>query len=118
MKITCIICPVGCRIITEIANEELTISGNKCSKGFDFAKAETESPVRSLTTTVRTVFLEMPVMPVKTSRDVPKDKMFEIISELSNIMITEKIGIGDIVAADISGTGCDIIATSNMLKEF
>jgi CxxC motif-containing protein len=59
----------------------------------------------------------MPVLPVRTNGEVPKEKIKEIIRELSKIVITEKIGIGETVAANILGTGCDIIATSNMLKE-
>ena len=79
--------------------------------------AETKSPVRSLTTTVRTVFPDTPVLPVKTNKDVPKEKIFEIIGELSGIIITDKIGIGKIVAANVAGTGCDIVASSNILME-
>jgi len=117
MTITCIVCPVGCRITADFVNEELIISDNKCSKGFDFAKAEAEFPVRSLSTTVRTIFSHAPVLPVKTSGEVPKNKIMEIVSDLSDIIITEKIGIGEIVVANISDTGFDIIATSNLLKE-
>jgi CxxC motif-containing protein len=59
----------------------------------------------------------MPVLPVRTNGEVPKEKIKEIIRELSKVVITEKIGIGETVAANILETGCDIIATSNMLKE-
>ena len=116
LKIICIICPVGCRITVNSVDDELIVTGNKCIKGFDFAKAEIESPVRSFSTTVRTIFSEYPVLPVKVNRDVPKEKIMDIICELSGIIITEKIGIGEIVAANIAGTGCDIIASSNILQ--
>jgi len=115
-QITCITCPIGCRISIDIAEGEYIFSGNKCAKGRDFAKTEMTSPVRSLTTTVRTAFPEAPVLPVRTSGEVPKEKIKEIIRELSGIIITKKIGIGETVAADILGTGCDIIASSDMLK--
>ena len=117
LKITCIICPSGCRIAVNHIENELIISGNKCIKGYDFVKAEIEAPVRSLSTTIRTVFSEYPVLPVKTNKDVPKEKIIDIIRELSGIIITDRIGIGEIVAANIAGTGCDIIASSNILKE-
>jgi len=116
-QITCIICPIGCRISIDAAEGGYVFSGNKCAKGKDFAKTEMTSPVRSLTTTVRTAFPNTPVLPVRTNKEVPKEKIKEIISELSGIIITEKIGIGETVAANILGTGCDIIATSEMLKE-
>jgi CxxC motif-containing protein len=116
-QITCITCPIGCRITIDFANGEYSFSGNKCAQGLEFAKNEMTSPVRSLTTTVRTSFPQMPVLPVRTNGEVPKEKIKEIIRELSKIVISEKIGIGETVAANILGTGCDIIATSNMLKE-
>jgi len=116
-QITCITCPIGCRITIDSANGEYAFSGNKCARGMEFAKNEMISPVRSLTTTVRTSFPQMPVLPVRTNGEVPKEKIKEIIRELSKVVITEKIGIGETVAANILGTGCDIIATSNMLKE-
>jgi len=122
-KITCINCPIGCRISADIENYpashdmQFIFSGNKCNKGIEFAKAELTSPVRSLTTTVKTAFHKKPVLPVKTSGEVPKEKIMEIIGKLSGIIITKRIGIGEIVYKNICGTDCDIIATSNMLKE-
>jgi len=116
-QITCITCPIGCRITIDTANGEYSFSGNKCARGMEFARNEMISPVRSLTTTVRTSFPYMPVLPVRTNGEVPKEKIRDIIRELSKLVITEKIGIGETVAANILGTGCDIIATSNMLKE-
>jgi len=116
-QITCITCPIGCRVTIDAVNGEYSFSGNKCARGLEFAKNEMTSPVRSLTTTVRTSFPQMPVLPVRTNGEVPKEKIREIIRELSKFVITEKIGIGETVAANILGTGRDIIATSNMLKE-
>jgi len=115
-QITCITCPIGCRISIDVMEDGYVFSGNKCAKGKDFAKTEMTSPVRSLTTTVRTVFPGAPVLPVRTNGEVPKEKIKEIIRELSGIIITGKIEIGEIVAADILGTGCDIIASSDMLR--
>ena len=115
--ITCTKCSIGCRVFVEAADEQFSFSGNQCEKGVEFAKTETVSPARSITTTVRTAFPRIPVLPVRTNGEVPKEKVREIIHELSKIVITEKIGIGGIVAADISGTGCDVIATSDILRK-
>jgi len=115
-QITCITCPIGCRVMIDIVDGEYVFYGNKCVRGEKFAKTEMTAPVRSLATTVRTVFPHMPVLPVRTSGEVPKEKITEIIRELSKMTITDEIGIGDVVAANILGTGCDIIATSDMLR--
>jgi len=81
----------------------------------DLEKEELLSPILSLTTTVRTIFPKVPVLPVKIKGEVPKEKIKMIIRELSDVMISERIGIGETVAGNILGTGCDVIATSNKL---
>jgi len=116
-QITCIICPIGCRISIEGDDGQYVLSGNKCAKGENFVKTELTSPMRSLTTTVRTAFANVSVLPVKTKGEVPKEKIKEIMHELSKITITEKTGIGETIACGISGTNCDIIAVSNILRE-
>ena len=112
-SLTCIICPIGCRITIGAVNGDYVFSGNKCPKGAEFARMEITAPLRTLTTTVRTIFPGMPVLPVRTSGEVPKARLTEIIRELSKVVVTEKINIGETVVADILGTGCDIIATSS-----
>ncbi|MCL2184937.1 MAG: DUF1667 domain-containing protein [Treponema sp.] len=113
-NITCITCPISCRITVDIVDEIHIISGNKCSRGREYAKTEMMSPVRSLTTTVKTVFPNMPVLPVKTNRDVPKEMIPEIISKLANVLIIKNISIGEIIIFNILGSGCDIVATSEI----
>ena len=115
-QITCITCPTGCRITINEADGKHVFLGNKCARGWEFAKNELTFPVRSLTTTVRTAFPEMPVLPVRTNREAPKEKITEIIRELSKVTVTERIGIGETVVANILETGCDVIATSDMLR--
>ena len=114
-RMTCITCPIGCRVSVEMVNGVHKFFGNQCRRGAEFVKTELIAPLRSLTTTVRTSFHGIPVLPVRTNREVPKEKIPEIMRELSKITVMKKIGIGEKVAVNISGTGCDIIATSNML---
>jgi len=127
--ITCITCPIGCRITVEAGEGEYlklldrtgeasmySFSGNRCPRGQQFALAEMTAPMRSVTSTVRTVFPDLPVVPVRTRGEVPKGIIPEIIRELAKVKISERIGIGEVVIADILGTGCDIIVTGNMLE--
>jgi CxxC motif-containing protein len=115
--ITCIICPIGCRISIDTSKPKFVFSGNQCKKGMEFAKTELMFPVRTLTTTVRTVFPQIPVVPVRTSGEVPKEKIPEIMKELSKINISKKIGIGEKLVTNILDTECDIILTSDMLRK-
>lgn len=113
-EITCITCPIGCRVSIESSGDEYICTGNKCKRGETFAVTELISPYRTLTTTVRTSFPHMPVLPVRTNGEVPKEKIPAIMRELSCIMINRKIVIGETVAANILYTGCDIIATGSI----
>ena len=115
-ELTCIACPNGCRIIAEMQNGQYVFSGNRCTRGLDFAVAELTAPMRSFTTTVRTVFHDMPALPVRTKGEVPKEMIPEIIRVLASVLVSRRIGIGETIAANILGSGIDVIATSNQLK--
>ena len=48
-EFTCIVCPNGCRLHTEVENGAVTsVTGNRCPKGRDFAEKECTAPTRSL----------------------------------------------------------------------
>ena len=116
--ILCIVCPNGCRLSAEksAGGSGYAISGNKCKRGIDFAIAEITSPMRTLTTTVRTSFPGVPVLPVRTVGEIPKGKIREAMNYLNTITVSRPLGIGETVAENILGLGVDIIATSDMLK--
>jgi CxxC motif-containing protein len=66
---------------------------------------------------VRTVFPEVPVLPVRTDGVIPKEKITEVMRELYTITVDSRIGILDVVAENVLGLGVNIITTSNILKE-
>ena len=44
-EFTCIVCPNGCRLHTEVENGAVTsVTGNRCPKGRDFAEKECTAP--------------------------------------------------------------------------
>lgn len=113
-SLICVSCPLGCPIEVEIENGEiLSVTGNTCKRGDAYARAELTHPERSLTTTVKLVDGMLPVVPVKSSKPVPKDKMFECMEVINKASIKAPVKIGDIVVKDILGTGVDIVVTNN-----
>lgn len=114
-SLTCIVCPNGCRISAEIRNGELVFSGYKCARGIEFARTELTAPMRSVTTTVKTAFAQMPALPVRTNGEIPKELIPAFVHALAGVVVTKAVGIGDTVVPDVLGTGCDVIATSDML---
>ena len=114
-QFTCIVCPIGCRVSVEMRDSEFIFTGNRCKRGAEFAKIELTAPMRSLTTTVRTIFPEVPVLPVRTKGEVPKKAIPALMAELSKVLVKRRIGIGAVVVHDVFGT--DVIATSDVLNE-
>lgn len=113
MELTCIVCPNGCNLIAEIADDgSITVSGNKCKRGIDFATRELTEPTRTVCTTVRTNSYNVPTVSVRTSGEIPKDKIFEVIKAAQNVTVTAKLKIGDAVVKNLFGLNVDLIATS------
>lgn len=117
-ELLCIVCPTGCRLrVAWQANGSFAVSGNGCKRGVQFATDEMTHPMRSLTTTVRTAFAGVPVLPVRTDGEIPKEKVPDAMRELGRVVVNERLGCGDIVLPDVAGCGRRVIATSDILRE-
>ena len=79
--------------------------------------AEEIARMRTICSTVRTVFPEYPVVPVRVSRDIPKARIFDVMREINKITVKERLGRGDAVITDVLGLGADVIITGDMLKK-
>lgn len=115
-EMTCIVCPNGCHLTIEGEGENRKVSGNLCKRGEAFAAAELEHPVRTICSTVATVFPETPVIPVRVSAEIPKERIFDVMKEINQVQVTEKLGTGDAVIKNVLNLGVDVIVTSNILK--
>ena len=111
-EMVCIVCPNGCRLIVTQDGDEINVQGATCKKGVEFGKTELTAPTRSLTSTVDTVFTDMPRLPVKTDREIPKEKLLDAMKIIRDAKVTERLSIGDIVISDVYGA--NIVATADM----
>lgn len=116
-KLTCIVCPNGCGLQIEEAGGEWIVTGNRCKRGETFAIAEMTNPVRTICSTAATVFAEAPVLPVRVSGEIPKERIFDVMEEIHKIVVTERVKRGTPLIEDVLGLGVDVIATSGMLEE-
>jgi CxxC motif-containing protein len=116
-ELLCITCPNGCRLGIAGTAENFSVSGNQCKRGLDFALAEITRPMRTLTTTVRTSFPGIPVLPVRTSGEIPKGKIRDIMKLINTVTVSQPLGIGDTVIENALGLGVNIMVTSNQLRE-
>ena len=115
--IVCITCPRGCTMNVTQDGDNITVTGNACKRGEIFAVNELTQPMRTICTTVATAFPESSVLPCRVSTDIPKDKIFDIMKEINQVTVKERIGRGDVIIPDVLGTGADVIATSDLLKQ-
>ena len=112
-ELTCVACPLGCTITVELnENEVISVTGNTCKRGEAYAKTEITNPTRSLTSTVKVNGGILPVVPVKSDKPVPKDKMFECMKIINSASVDAPVKIGQVIIENILDTGAGIVATN------
>lgn len=116
-QLVCIVCPRGCTMTLEGEGKDVKVSGNSCKRGAEFAVSEMTEPKRTICTTVKTAFPDVPVLPVRVSKEIPKDRIFDVMAEINKITVKEKVKRGEVIIKNILELGADIIATSGVLDE-
>lgn len=117
-ELICIGCPMGCMMSVELEQGKVTsVTGNTCKRGDAYARKEVTNPTRIVTSTVQVDGGLHPVVSVKTNRDIPKDMIETCMKALKRIKAQAPVKIGDVIAADIGGTGADIVATKAVLRD-
>lgn len=114
-ELVCIVCPNSCKL--QIADDG-TVTGNKCPRGKKFAIEEMTCPKRTVCSTVATVFEDFPVLPVRTSEEIPKEKIPMLMKMLFDFKLDKRVNRGEILIKNLFDTGVDLISTSNMLYNY
>ena len=112
-NLICIICPRGCSLTADIGNDGVTVSGNACPKGQQYAVNECTNPVRTVTATIRVSNRYNTMVSVKTATPVAKEKMMDVMIALRNTKVEAPLAIGDVVLTDVCGS--DIVVTKVVL---
>lgn len=114
-NITCISCPVGCELTVEGDGENIvSIEGAACKRGEQYAKAEYTHPERILTSLVRVTGADVPLAPIRSNKPVPKNMLFQCMDVIRGVSLPKPVHAGDVVVADICGTGADMVATGSV----
>ncbi len=113
-NLTCIGCPMGCALTVTIDGDNITVAGNTCPHGADYAKKEVTNPTRVVTSSVRVNGADIARVSVKTASDIPKNKIFDCMSEICKIEVDAPVAIGDIIIENCAGTGVAVVATKNV----
>ena len=113
-ELICINCPMGCPLTVTMDGDSLSVTGNTCPRGADYARKEILSPTRIVTSSVRVNGGTIARVSVKTRSDIPKGKIFDVMKEIRAAQLEAPVKMGDVVIADCAGTGVDVIATKSV----
>lgn len=114
--ITCTVCPMSCDVVLKVGEdgEVLSLTGNKCTRGKVYATKEHTAPERTLTSIVRVNGGVHPVLPVRTNKPIPKDKLKEGMLVAAKVNANAPITMGDVIIKDFLGLGVDLVATRDL----
>ncbi|MEJ8552708.1 DUF1667 domain-containing protein [Tepidibacter sp. Z1-5] len=116
-NITCIVCPVGCRLTVKKNEDKVySVTGNTCKRGEKYGVEEMTTPKRMVTTTVKIKDGALRLIPVKTSDSIPKELIFELMELLDEIEVEAPVMVGDVIVENVLDTGINIVASRDMCK--
>jgi len=117
-KVTCVICPVGCEISVDMDenNKILTISGNKCKRGYKYASTEVINPERILTSTVVIESEKIKRLAVKSEKPISKTILADCMVLINNASVKTPVKMGDVIIKNILNSGVDIVASRTVIE--
>jgi CxxC motif-containing protein len=111
----CIGCPLGCRLeVDEDQGAIVEIRGYDCKKGKTYAEQEHTDPRRMFTGSVTITGAHWQRLPVKTSREVPRDQITAVAAAVRRLRVAAPVHLGDVLVANILNTGADLVATRDL----
>ncbi|MBN1623568.1 MAG: DUF1667 domain-containing protein [Clostridia bacterium] len=116
-EMVCIRCPKGCRMTVEYEGTKvLNVKGNSCSKGLAYAIDEITKPVRIVTSTVKVINGELPVVPVKTDKAIRRNLIFDVMEKIIEAEVVAPIKEGQVILENPADCGADVVATLELRK--
>lgn len=108
---------MGCSLTVTIDGGNISVKGNTCKIGDRYARKEVTNPTRVVTSSVKVIDGEGERVSVKTEADIPKDKIFDCMKEITAASVQAPVSIGDVIIENCAGTGVNVIATKNVGKK-
>lgn len=112
-ELICIVCPKGCHLKVD-ENDNYRVEGHGCARGEAYGKKELTDPTRVITSTVKVNGALYARCPVKTAAPIPKAMIADAMALLDGVELQAPVHVGDVVVADICGTGIPFVAARNL----
>ena len=117
-EITCIVCPIGCKILVKKDGSNVEIlDGNRCKRGVEYARSEALDPRRMLTSSVLVKEGIWPLVSVKSTKPIPKKHLFSVLEEIKKAEVKAPVELGQTIIKNVAETKIDIVATKNIDKK-
>ncbi len=100
-ELTCVECPMGCKISVSNIDDKFEFSGYSCPRGKAYAENEVVDPKRVVTSTVK--LSDGRLLPVKTDKPVSKKDTFKVMEVINSITVSAPIKAGDVIKSDLYG---------------
>ena len=114
----CISCPQSCHLEVEDDGQGnvVEVRGYTCKKGKKYGQQEHTDPKRMLATTVPVAGGVWERLPVRTSVEVPKNRVREVCREIQTLSVKAPVSMGQVLISDVLGTGANAIAARDIPK--
>jgi CxxC motif-containing protein len=111
----CTGCPLGCRLEVDAVDDDVVeVRGFSCRKGERYGRQEHLDPRRPLSTTIWIDGAAIRRVPVRTAEPIPRDQVRAVVVALRGLRIAAPVQRGEVVVADILGTGVDVIVARDL----
>lgn len=111
----CVICPNSCRLtVWKDTDGEVHVSGNQCNRGEDYGVKEYTHPERMLITTMRIEGAKLPVIPVRSTKAIPKEHLLAAVKIVNEEVCEAPVKMGQVLITNILGTGIDVVSSRDM----
>ena len=117
---TCIICPNGCDIRAQIEEREdgsrriCSVEGAACPKGRAYVEQELTDPQRNIATSVLVKGGILPLVSVRLTNPIPRDRIFDAVSEIKKNTLTAPVKAGTDLITRLMGYDTDVIVTKSV----
>ncbi len=114
-EIICTVCPRGCHITVKGDGKNInSVEGYICKRGLTYAENEYTNPVRILTTTVKVAGSDYELLPVRSEKPLPKNKIFKCMEIIKNTQVKAPVSRYSVIIENICNTGINIVSTKDL----
>lgn len=122
-ELTCIVCPNGCELQIDVAQGAdgglavQKVTGAACPRGEDYARQEIVDPRRNIATSVAVTGGVLPLVSVRLTKPIPKDRIFDAMAEIKKHVLHAPVDMGAVLIHNVLGCDSDVITTKDVSKK-